>query len=171
MGQQAKRRQQQRAELRQHRDRMGTLDGQARADPEIQQVQADMWDDECAALVEKYAHEQRRALVNAGWKHREHNRDGIGMWDHRARRQRLIHSLARADDNQVWAHVSVSNASNTMPDWYAVRNLGWLLYPGRFGIIVVAPESRHVNIANVAHAWFCLTGQSCPDFSYRLGHI
>jgi hypothetical protein len=171
MGQQAKRRREQRAALRGHRDNMLVLDGEAHANPAILAVRAEMWDDECAALVEQYAHEQRRALVNAGWKHREPNRDGIGMWDHRARRHRLIHSVARADDGQVWAHVSLSNSSNTMPDWYAVRNLGWLLYPGRFGIIVIAPEARHVNIANVAHAWFCLTAKSCPDFSYGLGGI
>jgi hypothetical protein len=80
--------------------------------------------------------------------------------------------VARAGDGQVWAHVSVSHPSNVMPDWYTVRNTGWLLYPGQFGIVVVAPRSAgHVNIANVAHVWFCLTAPSCPDFSMGMGTI
>jgi hypothetical protein len=50
-------------------------------------------------------------------------------------------------------------------------DVGWLLYPGRFGIVVVAPESAHVNLAEVAHVWFRLDGPSCPDFSHGLGTI
>jgi len=171
VGRQAKMRQEQRARLRQHRMDMQARDEEAQSSPVIQAAREDLWDDECAALVERYAHEQRRALTNIGWKHQNHNLDGIGTWDHRARRQRVIHSVARAGDGQVWAHISVSNAGNTMPDWYTIRNLTWLLYPGRFGIIVIAPESQHVNIANVAHSWVCLTALSCPDFTSGTGSI
>jgi hypothetical protein len=158
-----------RAQLRQHREEMRELNERAR-DPEMQARLDAMHDEECMALIERYREAQYRELSRAGWRQREQNLDGIGTWDHRGR-LRIIHSVARYPDGEAWGHVSVSNSANTMPDWYAVRNAGWLLYPGLFGIVVIAPEGQHVNIANVAHVWTCLTKPSCPDFSTGLGTI
>ena len=86
-------------------------------------------------------------------------------------RLRLIHSVAVAADDQVWAHISVSNPDGSMPDWYDVREAGWLLYPGRPGVIVVAAQDTHVNLGNVHHIWYCLTKPSVPDFSSGTGSI
>jgi hypothetical protein len=61
------------------------------------------------------------------------------------------HSVARELDGGVWGHVSVSRQDRSLPSWQQVRDTGWLLYPGRFGIIVVAPQDKHVNISEVAH--------------------
>lgn len=127
------------------------------------------FDDECATLVSNYAVAQRPALAVAGYRLRVPNADGLGMWD--AGNRRLLHSVAREDDGQVWAHVSVSHRDDTMPDWYEVQRAGRLLYPSLYGIIVVAPETMHVNIANVAHAWYCLTMQVLPDFTGGTGSI
>jgi hypothetical protein len=165
MGQQAKLRRNRRELLREQHARSRALNEQASA-PETQARLAALHDEECGRLKDGAKYDQYRALSAAGWKQREQNNDGIGTWDHRARKMRIIHSVARELDGQVWGHVSLSNKANTMPTWYEVRNAGWLLYPGKFGIVVVAPESRHVNIANVAHVWFCLTAPSCPDFSH-----
>jgi hypothetical protein len=168
MGQQAKLRRSRRAMLTEQREKSARLNEAARS-PEMQARLASLHDEECARQVEVYRHDQVRALDAAGWESREQNRDGIGTWDRR--RARIVHSVAREEDGQVWAHVSLSNAENTMPGWYEVRNAGWLLYPGQFGIVVIAPQSSHVNIANVAHVWFCLSGPTCPDFSHGMGSI
>lgn len=145
----------------------------AMTDPEVQAAVAKFYDDECHALKLKHIAEQARALAHNGWKQVDQNLDGLGTWDHRERGLRMIHSIAREEDDQVWAHVSVSHPGGmrVMPSWFETRDTGQLLYPDRFGIIVVAPPSRHVNLAEVAHVWYCLTGASCPDFSHGMGTI
>ena len=144
---------------------------QAADDLGVQQRLGELHDEECAALVARDRHAQAGRLTARGWKQRYPNLDGIGMWDHRALKLRILHSVAREADGQAWAHVSVSNPGNTMPTWYEVRDAGWLLYPQAYGIIVVAPPDGHVNIANVAHAWYCLTAPSCPDFTHGMNSI
>jgi hypothetical protein len=108
--------------------------------------------------------EQKTRLAAAGWRLREPAVDGLGTWDHRRARLRLIHSLYREDDGLVWGHISLSSADGDLPGWYPLRNANWLVYPGRTGIVVVAPESRHVNISECAHIWTCLDGDPLPDF-------
>jgi hypothetical protein len=169
MGQAAQRRRQARTALRDLRASQREMDGQLAADPGLQERLADLHDEECAALVKRDWHDQSRALTALGWQQVRRNLDGIGSW--RRRDQQLTHSVAREADGQVWAHISLSNRGNTMPGWYEVQRLSRLLYPDRFGIIPVAPESRHVNIANVIHVWVCLTADSCPDFSHGMNSI
>jgi hypothetical protein len=169
MGKAAREGRKRRELLQAHRRDMAVLGGQQQA---LQEKIAASWDEQCAALRDGDAGDQAKRLHSAGWRIIEENMDGIGHWRHRGRRAGLIHSLARESDGQVWAHVSVSHADNTMPGWYEVRDAGWALYPARFGIIVVAPQDRHVNIANVAHIWYCLTSDAVPpDFSHGLGSI
>ena len=86
------------------------------------------------------------------------------------RRLRLIHSVYREADGLVWGHVSLSSAGGDLPGWYPLRNANWLVYPGLTGIVVVAAESRHVNISECAHIWTCLEGSRLPDFD-KLGGI
>jgi hypothetical protein len=169
MGQQARAKRKQRELLQAHQRDMAGMAAMA-ADPVVQERQASLHDDECAALVERDRHAQAERLTARGYRLRYANNDGIGMWDLR-RQLRILHSVAREADGNAWAHVSVSNPGNTMPTWYEVRDAGWLLYPRAYGIIVVAPPDGHVNIANVAHAWYCLTAPSCPDFTHGMGTI
>jgi hypothetical protein len=170
MGQQARAKRQRRELLNGQRSRWASLadvvDG-----PGIQEKLRTLHDEECAALCARDREAQEARLAARGWRRRYPNLDGIGMWDSRGRRLRLLHSISREPDGQPWAHVSVSNPANTMPTWNEVRDAGWLLYPVRHGIIVVAPEGGHVNIANVAHVWYCLTAPSCPDFTHGMGTI
>lgn len=168
MGSLAREKRKRRELLAEQRQRSAALNERFR-DPETQARLADMFDAECEALRDRHAPGQRERLTAAGWRQREENNDGIGIWDRRD--QRIVQSVARETGGQVWAHVSLSNRANTMPTWYEVRNAGWLLYPSRFGIVVIAPESRHINIANVAHVWYCLTAASCPDFSHGMDSI
>jgi hypothetical protein len=58
-----------------------------------------------------------------------------------------------------------------MPTWLETRNAGWVMYPGRLGLVVVAPEAAHVRLAEVAHVWYCLTAEPVPDFSHAIGSI
>lgn len=136
-----------------------------------QELAGSFWDEGCARLRDRDAAGQRGRLDAAGWICRERNQDGVGVWDQPRLALRIIHSVCREGDGGIWGHVSVSRWSGIMPGWERVRDAGWLLYPGRFGIIVVAPESAHVSLFEVGHVWFRLDGPSCPDFSHGLGTI
>ena len=67
--------------------------------------------------------------------------------------------------------MSVSRRDGFLPTWEQVRDAQWLLYPAEYGVVVVAPQSRHVNLREVAHVWTCLTGKTVPDFTHGLGTI
>ena len=111
---------------------------------------------------------QRARLRAAGWRPNEQTAevvDGLGCWDnYRGHARRLVHSLHRHEDGQVWAHLSLSLASQLLPSWEQLRDAQWLVYPGRAGIIVVAPAGEHYSIGEVAHVWTCLTARPVPDF-------
>jgi hypothetical protein len=114
---------------------------------------------------------QALRLTHAGWRCRTPgNEDGAGMWDHSRRRLRIIHSIAREPDGQVWAHMSISHESDALPGWYEVRDAHRLLYPNNTGHVLIVPEAEHVNEANVMHVWTCLTKTVLPDFR-KMGSI
>ena len=120
------------------------------------------------ALVARDRPGQERRLLAAGW-HLNADRgecvDGLGCWDrHRSVHTRLVHSVHRYPDGNVWAHLSVSLRSGTLPSWEQVRDVQWLVYPDHAGIIVVAPQDEHYSIGEVAHVWTCLSGSPVPDF-------
>lgn len=128
-------------------------------------------DDETRALVallRPYAHDR---LARAGWVLRADGEDGLGLFDQPKRGLRLIHSIARELDGDAWAHVSVSRRDRALPTWEQTRDVWWMIYPDALGVIVVAPESKHVNIAEVTHVWGNLSRPAVPDFTHGLGTI
>lgn len=108
-------------------------------------------------------------VVAQGWVCRYVGEDGLGCFDRGS--LRFIHSIAQEEDGRAWAHASLSRRDKSMPEWSQVRDLWWLLYPDVVGIIVVAPRTEHVNKAEVAHVWGCLTERIVPDFTHGLGSI
>jgi hypothetical protein len=131
-------------------------------------TEAFLADAEAVALVARDRPAQELRLTAAGW-HLNQDRgacvDGLGCWGRvRPVRMRLAHSLHRYGDGHVWAHLSVSHRAGLLPSWEQVRDVQWLLYPGRAGLIVVAPPGEHYSIGEVAHVWTCLTGEPVPDF-------
>ena len=161
-------------EMRQHATReTATLMAAKEADPALMALIDERTSDPRAvAAIKADWDEQVRRLTAAGWRNVARRDDGLGIWDARGNRLRLIHSVAAEDDGEVWAHVSVSNPAGTMPSWYDIREAGWLCYPDQFGVIVVAAESSHVNIGNIHHIWYRLTGDpAVPDFSHGVGSI
>ena len=94
----------------------------------------------------------------------------------------VVPSVARPEDHprravlaswvSLWAHVSLSHYRDKglLPGWYDLRDLHWLLYPGDFGVQVVAPPSRHRSIAEVAHVFTRLDAPAVPDFG-RFGGV
>jgi hypothetical protein len=165
MGNQAKLKRSRHELRRAERIEMQKLDERTRARPEIQELFAEMAADEgFIARRDADLPGQQRRLLDAGWKKRVATADGLGIWDHRRWRLRLNHSLSRETDGLLWGHVSLSTAAGDLPGWYPLRNANWLVYPGLAGLVVVAPESRHVNISECAHVWTCLEGSPLPDF-------
>jgi hypothetical protein len=80
---------------------------------------------------------------------------------------RIIHSVGRYPDGQIWAHVSVSHRSGALPTWYVLRDAQWMLYPDRLGVVVVAATGDHYSVAEVLHSWTCLTRDDVlPDFRH-----
>jgi hypothetical protein len=84
---------------------------------------------------------------------------------------RMIHSIAREEDGHVWAHVSVSRRDGVMPTWDQARDVWRLIYPTVLGVVVVPPEDKHVDLAEVAHVWGNLDVPALPDFTHGLGTI
>jgi hypothetical protein len=66
----------------------------------------------------------------------------------------------------MWEHISVSRFDDRMPSWEQVRDtFREVAGDTALGIIVVPPKSEHVNIAEVAHVWHCLSKRPIPDFT------
>jgi hypothetical protein len=101
------------------------------------------------------------------WRHLVPGRDGLGAWEHGARGLKLIHSVALEQDGQVWEHVSVSRRDGQMPSWVQLRDT-FREVAGRdaLGVVVIPPAAEHVDIAEVAHVWHCLTRRPLPDFTH-----
>lgn len=98
--------------------------------------------------------------------------DGLGAWKHGARGLGIIHSIAPELDNEIWEHLSLSRADGRMPSWEQTRDVFHeICGPNALGVIVVPPKEEHVNIAEVAHVWHCLTKRPLPDFTRGLGTI
>lgn len=129
-------------------------------------------DDEVRGYIELMRKPVSLRLHDFGWTCRYEGEDGIGCWDHIGNPQiRMIHSAAREDDGQVWSHVSLSRKDGIYPTWEQQRDVFRLIHPDQPGVIVVSPASEHVNIAEVAHVWCCLTQRTVPDFSSGTGTI
>lgn len=132
-----------------------------------------------AALADAELQERWRAdlagqltrLRRAGWVRVAEGGDGAGWFAHPERMLKLIHSVSREPDGNLWGHFSMSRAhSDDLPTWYDLRDMQWLLYPGLKGIQVVVPPDQHVSIEEVLHFWTCLTADVLPAFG-RMGSI
>lgn len=111
-----------------------------------------------------------RLLLN-GWVLHIEGMDGLGVYDHPKNGLRLIHSIAEELDGEAWAHTSFSRSDRKLPTWGQTRDLYRLIYPDLAGVVVIPPESTHVNIAEVMHVWTCLTRPTVPDFTSGTGSI
>ena len=110
-------------------------------------------------IVEARLRRHRWKLVTPG-------ADGLGRWLHNARGLGLIHSIAIEQDGELWEHVSVSRRDGAMPAWAQVRDVFHeVCGDDALGVIVVPPKTEHVNIAEVAHVWRCLSRRPLPDFT------
>lgn len=136
---------------------------------EIDAIRAAHQDEETRGHAELARRHIWPRLQLAGWQMRAEGEDGIGLADRGS--LRFIHSIARELDGKVWAHVSLSRRDRSMPEWSQVRDVWWAFYPDVAGVIVVAPQTEHVNKAEVAHVWGCLTERAVPDFTHGLATI
>jgi hypothetical protein len=106
------------------------------------------------------------------WKQHTLGMDGLGRWTHGPRRLRMVHSIAIEQDGELWEHVSVSRDDGTMPSWEQTRDVfREVAGDAALGIIVVPPKAEHVDIAEVAHVWHCLSRRPIPDFARGGGSI
>ena len=105
-------------------------------------------------------------LEHHRWRHMQPGADGPGAWKHGARGLGLIHSVAMEQDGELWEHISLSRSDGTIPTWEQVRDVFHeVCGPDALGIIIVPPKSEHVDIAEVAHVWRCLSRRPIPDFT------
>jgi hypothetical protein len=120
----------------------------------------------------KQCRQRERVLAHRRWKQVQQGADGMGAWLHGPRRLRVIHSIADELDGQVWEHISVSRLDGAMPTWEQTRDVFWeFAGDDAVGVIVIAPRARHVNLAEIAHVWRCLTRRTTPDFTQGTGSI
>lgn len=136
---------------------------------DLEAIRESMTDAEVQGYADLLRREVQPRLRALGWRCAHDGADGVGQWTKSS--LALIHSVAREEDGGVWSHVSCSRRDRTMPTWEQVRDVGWLVHPDLFGVVVVAPRSSHVSIAEVAHVWYRLDAASVPDFSGGFGTI
>lgn len=109
---------------------------------------------------------KRFELVRHGWKCDTEGMDGLGRWVHWARGIALIHSIALEGDGHVWEHISISRQDGELPSWEQTRDVfREVAGPGTYGIIVIPPSVKHVDIAEVMHVWHCFDHVPVPDFT------
>lgn len=114
----------------------------------------------------------RAHLQRNHWKQVTKGADGLGAWMHKSRRIAMIHSVAYEMDGELWEHVSISRDDNKMPTWEQVRDVFHeVCGPNALGVVVIPPMEEHVNIAEVAHVWHCVSQRPLPDFTRGLGSI
>ena len=137
-------------------------------DPDVQARIAEIAaDEQVQQLIDEQRHAQMRRLDADGWKQREQGADGLGIWDQPRRELRILHSVCREPDGQVWAHLSLSRRDGILPGWYELRDAQRLLYPDHAGVIVVPPVDEHYSFSEVHHVWTCLTARPLPDFRWK----
>lgn len=85
---------------------------------------------------------------------------------------RIIVSVARELDGNVWAHVSASLAT-ALPGWVIMKRLKRdVLGEEACAVLVMPPASKHVDIHTfVHHLWGRLDGPTVPDFTHGTGSI
>lgn len=106
------------------------------------------------------------------WRQVTPGADGLGAWMHKARGLGLIHSIALEQDGELWEHISISRSDGAMPSWEQLRDtFHEVAGPEALGVVVVPPKSEHVDLAEVAHIWRCLTRRPLPDFTRGSGSI
>lgn len=165
MGQQAREKQLRRQIRALDKQRMAALYEEKSQQPEIvARQEADAADEELQKRWQADLPWQRVRLQGAGWRHVVDSYFGAGGWVHQRSRMKLIHSISREPDGNIWSHMSLSLPNDQLPGWPALRDTHRLLYPDLVGVQVVAPEDNHVNLAEVAHIWTCLTSSVIPDF-------
>ncbi|MBA3654565.1 MAG: hypothetical protein H0W70_10270 [Actinobacteria bacterium] len=138
---------------------------------DIDEMRRQSQDDETRGQIMLLKAEAYPRLARAGWLLRYEGEDGLGLLDQPKRNLRIIHSIAREQDGDVWAHLSLSRRDRTFPTWEQTRDAWWLIYPNLAGVIVVAPQTKHVNVAEVAHVCGNLSKPAVPDFTRGLGTI
>lgn len=90
----------------------------------------------------------------------------------------LIVSACTEQDGRVWVHLSLSlsrtmgKVSLSLPSW---QQLVWakeaVLGKEAKAIMIIAPRSEWVNIADVHHIWWCPEGEGLPDFTRGSGSL
>jgi len=140
--------------------------------PEVAAVHAaNLADAELQARLKADTPGQLTRLRRAGWVRAAQGNDGAGWHAHPAQGLKLIHSVNREGDGNLWGHFSMSlYGEGRLPTWYELRDAQWLLYPEHAGVQVVAPPEKHYSIAEVLHVWTCLTADVLPAFG-RLNTI
>lgn len=106
------------------------------------------------------------------WRQVNRGLDGLGSWTHGARGLGLIQSVAVEEDGQLWEHISVSRRDGRLPSWEQLRDtFREVAGDDALGVVVIPPKAEHVDLAEVAHVWHCLTRRPLPDFTRGSGSI
>lgn len=136
---------------------------------ELAAHRARCWDTRCSALLAACRITGGPSLQRAGYFCRFDGRDGLGCWDNPKKGMRIIHSI-ELREGAHWGHVSLSRRDRVLPTWEQTRDAFRLIYPDRFGVVVIPPTEKHVDWGEVMHVWANLDKPAVPDFTWH-GHI
>jgi len=136
-----------------------------------------------------------KRAMKRGWDLEREVVDGVSLTHEklkvggRRRRAQVILTASRELDGKAWIHLSASlvvrlpggrNVSGPFPSSTKILLPEWedlkvirdsILGPESKCLMVVAPSTEHVNIAEVHHLWHCPEGDGIPDFTRGSGSI
>ena len=85
--------------------------------------------------------------------------------------RRVILSMAREEDGEVWLHASISRRDRALPTYEDLKTVHRLFMPGLVAYQLFMPSDEHVNLAEVLHLWACVTRRVTPDFTGGTGSV
>jgi hypothetical protein len=108
--------------------------------------------------------------VLSGWQLRGYGPDG-GVVDHPRTGRRVILSVQREDDGEVWLHASISRRDRSLPTYEDLKTLHRVFMSGLVAYQLFVPEGEHVSFHEVLHLFACLTRRVTPDFTSGTGSL
>lgn len=124
--------------------------------------------------VQRNRQSRSPSLLHPALRNVEHSADG-----YRATFRNLVFivSESREDDGSWWRHASVSRRDRKLPSYEDLQTLKKYTIGDHHKALQVFPAANdHIDIAGplgtqVLHLWFCVDGDTLPDFTAGTGSI
>lgn len=127
-------------------------------------------DAEVDAARESFFARTMPRIATSRWIVRQVGADGL-LCDRRDTGRRVIASISREFDGEIWLHASISRRDRELPTYHDLVEVQRVFVDPAISYQLFVPLDEHIDHAEVLHLWSCLTKRVTPDFSRGSGHI